>query len=175
MATQYFGIFVSNYKIDDLTQDGDRLVNLGDLEDHEGDLRRMVDAVSDHSRTFFAGLSDALMHRGLIPGQNGSVRIGPDWFGGVVNDGIALISSLSALEGALMLKGSVGGSKVNEDVVTLAQRAAEVRDDVTFLMEASNPRFVYFLETRGRGVFLRAAPTMSEIVRKGCWPTSATS
>ena len=40
-----------------------------------------------------------------------------------------------------MLKGSVGGSKVNEDVDTLAQRAAEVRDDVTFLMEASNPRF----------------------------------
>ena len=40
----------------------------------------------------------------------------------------------------------------------LARRAAELRDHLTFLLEASNPAFVYFLETRNRGVFLRAAP-----------------
>jgi ATP-dependent DNA helicase DinG len=166
VATQYFGIFVSNYKIDDLTQDGDRVLNFGEVDDAEGDLRRMVDAVSDHSRAFFAGLADTLLHRGLAPGQSDRVRIGPDWFGGVVNHGLALISSLTALEGAMMLKGSMAGSKINEDVITLANRAGEIRNDVTFLMEASNPRFVYFLETRGRGVFLRAAPIdVSEIVR----------
>jgi ATP-dependent DNA helicase DinG len=166
VATQYFGIVVSNYKIDDLTQDGDRVLNFGEVDDADGDLRRMVDAVSDHARAFFAGLADTLLHRGLAPGQSDRVRIGPDWFGGVVNDGLALIGSLNALEGAMMLKGSVAGSKINEDVVTLANRAGEIRNDVTFLMEASNPRFVYFLETRGRGVFLRAAPIdVSEIVR----------
>ena len=39
-----------------------------------------------------------------------------------------------------------------------ARRAAELRDHLTFLLEAANPSFVYFLETRNRGVFLRAAP-----------------
>ena len=40
------------------------------------------------------------------------------------------------------------------------RRAAprELRDHLTFLLEAADPSFVYFLETRNRGVFLRAAP-----------------
>ena len=39
-----------------------------------------------------------------------------------------------------------------------ARRAGEMRDHLRFLLAASDPRYVYFLETRGRGVFLRAAP-----------------
>ena len=38
------------------------------------------------------------------------------------------------------------------------QRAGEIRDQLRFLMAASDPHHVYFVETRGRGVFLRAAP-----------------
>ena len=52
----------------------------------------------------------------------------------------------------------MSGSQVNEDAATIARRAAELRDHLTFLLEAANPSFVYFLETRNRGVFLRAAP-----------------
>jgi ATP-dependent DNA helicase DinG len=50
------------------------------------------------------------------------------------------------------------GAQINEDAATLARRAAELRDHLRFLLEASDPGFVYFLETRNRGVFLRAAP-----------------
>jgi ATP-dependent DNA helicase DinG len=50
------------------------------------------------------------------------------------------------------------GTQVNEDAETLARRAAELRDHLTFLLEAADASFVYFLETRNRGVFLRAAP-----------------
>ncbi len=42
--------------------------------------------------------------------------------------------------------------------MSFARRAAEVRDQLKFLLAAADPTFVYFLETRGRGVFLRAAP-----------------
>jgi ATP-dependent DNA helicase DinG len=42
--------------------------------------------------------------------------------------------------------------------LTIARRAGEVRDDLQFVLSASDSSYVYFLETRGRGVFLRAAP-----------------
>ena len=59
------------------------------------------------------------------------------------------------------------GSQLNEDAATIARRAGEVRDQIRFMLEASNPSFVYFLEMRGRGVFLRAAPIdVSGIIRE---------
>ena len=60
-----------------------------------------------------------------------------------------------------------GGSVANEDAASLSQRAGEMRENLSFLLEASNPSFVYFLETRNRGVFLRAAPIdVSKIIRE---------
>ena len=61
-------------------------------------------------------------------------------------------------------------------------RRKEVRANLDFLMAADDPSFVYFLEVRGRGTFLRAAPIdVSDIVRelllddkKGTVLTSAT-
>ena len=48
-----------------------------------------------------------------------------------------------------------------------ARRAATLRDETGFLMRADDPGFVFFVETRGRGVFLRAAPIdVSSIVRE---------
>src|SRR5688572_10804276 len=59
------------------------------------------------------------------------------------------------------------GAQLNEDAATIARRAGELRDHVTFLLEAADPGFVYFVETRNRGVFLRAAPIdVSAIIRE---------
>ena len=44
------------------------------------------------------------------------------------------------------------------DVLALGTRAAELRKDLAFLLRADDPGFVYYLEVRGRGVFLRASP-----------------
>ena len=47
------------------------------------------------------------------------------------------------------------------------RRATDVRDDLRFLMRATDPDYVYFVEFRGRGVFLRASPIdVSAIVRE---------
>ena len=46
------------------------------------------------------------------------------------------------------------------------RRARELREDLRFLLRASDPDFVFFLEVRGRGVHLRAAPIdVSRLVR----------
>jgi ATP-dependent DNA helicase DinG len=54
-----------------------------------------------------------------------------------------------------------------EDVLALGRRAADLKDDVEFLLRADDPGFVYYLETRGRATFLRASPIdVSAIVRE---------
>jgi ATP-dependent DNA helicase DinG len=56
---------------------------------------------------------------------------------------------------------------VAEDIAALARRAGELRDEIRFLLRADDPEYVYFVEFRGRGVFLRASPIdVSKIVRE---------
>ena len=55
---------------------------------------------------------------------------------------------------------------LSEDVLALGRRAADIRDDIKFMLRADDAGYVYYLEIRGRGVFLRASPIdVSTIVR----------
>ena len=166
VATQYFGIAVSNYRISDLVRDAERALNLGMIEDFDSDLRHAITRVDDHSLTFFGALQTARHARG---GFEERLRIGPGWFGDVLDDGLGLIAALDGLDEAMRKRAGTeeAGAQVNEDAATMARRAAELRDHLTFLLEAANPSFVYFLETRNRGVFLRAAPIdVSQIINE---------
>ncbi len=168
VATQYFGLSVSNYRLDELVRDSERLLNAGVIRDPDGDLQRAVSRVSDHARAFVGNLAMARRTRGRY-GED-RLRIGPDWFGDVVNDGVALNTALDGLEAVMALAGGgsqAAGKEANEDAMTISRRAGEVRDDLRFLLAASDSSFVYFLETRGRGVFLRAAPIdVSAIIKE---------
>jgi ATP-dependent DNA helicase DinG len=71
----------------------------------------------------------------------------------VGESGLLLTDALGRMEaivGALKEPG--------EDVRGLARRAGELREHARFLLRATDPGFVFFLEIRGRGVFLRATP-----------------
>ena len=181
VATQYFGIAVSNYRISDLVRDSERALNLGMIEDFDSELRHAVTRVDDHSLTFFGALQtarhsstrswnrDASSSLRASAGPEERLRIGPGWFGDVLDDGLGLVAALGGLDEAMRKKAGSDepGSQVNEDAATLARRAAELRDHLTFLLEAANPSFVYFLESRNRGVFLRAAPIdVSQIINE---------
>ncbi len=166
VATQYFGIAISNFKLDDFARDAERVLNLGTVSDPESELRRIIRHMDDHARIFFGVL---IMARRAKGGGEERVRIGPSFFADILNDGLALVDALSALEGAFLLKSGAAepGSAANEDAATLGRRAGEMCDQIRFLLEASDPAFVYFLETRGRGAFLRAAPIdVSAIIRE---------
>ena len=157
VATQYFGIAVSNYRISDLIRDAERALNLGMIEDNDSELRHAITRVDDHSLTFFGALMTARHARG---GFEERLRIGPGWFGDVLDDGLGLIAALTGLEESMAKRAGTSepGAQPNEDAATMGRRAGELRDNLTFLLEASDPAYVYFLETRNRGVFLRAAP-----------------
>jgi ATP-dependent DNA helicase DinG len=168
VATQYFGLSVSTYRVDDLVRDSERMLNSGVIADRDGDKQRAVSRVGDHARAFFGDVAMQRRMRGR-PGDE-RLRIGPDWFGEIISEGIALGTALSGLEAVMAIAGAGGpsaGQAQNEDAMTIARRAGELRDDLQFLLAASNASYVYFVEMRGRGVFLRAAPIdVSAIVKE---------
>jgi ATP-dependent DNA helicase DinG len=142
---------------------------MGVVADPDGEARRAVARVSDHSRSLFGNLAMAARTRGRSGEER--LRVGPDWFGDIIDDGLALQMALDGLEATMALAGGQGaksaGQESNEDAVAIARRAAEVRDQLRFVLAASDEAFVYFLEMRGRGVFLRAAPIdVSAIVKE---------
>jgi ATP-dependent DNA helicase DinG len=168
VATQYFGLSLSTYRVDDLVRDCERMINTGVIADRDGDRQLALSRVSDHARAFFGDVAMQRRMRGRAGDER--LRIGPEWFGEIIDEGIALGTALSGLEAAMAIAGAgapSAGQEPNEDAMTIARRAGELRDDLQFLLAASDTSYVYFVEMRGRGVFLRAAPIdVSAIVRE---------
>src|SRR5204862_4648434 len=83
----------------------------------------------------------------------------------------AVAGSLDALEATLALlkpppDAADAATDAADDAAALARRAGGIRDELRFLLRAGDPAYVYFVEFRGKGVFLRASPIdVSEIIR----------
>ena len=74
----------------------------------------------------------------------------------------ALDESLHRLEAEL----DVFSDKIPE-VESVVRRVRQVRDDLKFIINQSDRNFVYWLERRGRGVYLQASPVdVSELLNK---------
>ena len=169
VATQYFGVSVSNYRLDELVRDGERLIASGATGAGAKDLQHVLDRLSARSRDFFAGL---VVGRGTTENR---VRITSDALQPVYEEGLLLVGALDNLEAtAALIKverpaadpDRKPGDSSPQDPLSLSRRAGEIRDNLRFVMKAGDPEYVYFLETRGRGTFLRAAPIdVSTIVR----------
>jgi ATP-dependent DNA helicase DinG len=190
VITQYFGISISTYRIDDFEHDLERLGERAGLEDRRAgdEIARAVEDVRQRSRTFFADL--AQVHR-ISRGSSGrgEERVGAtiETLADTREAAAGLTAALDRVQIALArldpsrsdpprtaagLADDTEGlesrtSEGDADVMALARRAGELRDDLRFLVRAGDPDYVYFVEARGKGVFLRAAPIdVSSIVRE---------
>src|SRR5258708_5337879 len=77
-------------------------------------------------------------------------------------DAAVLVRAVEAVEATIAL-----AKDLPEDVIALGRRAAELKRDVQFLTRAEDPGHVFYLDIRGRGVFLRASPIdVSAIIRE---------
>jgi ATP-dependent DNA helicase DinG len=162
VATQYFGIAVSNYRFDDFARDADKALAAGLIPDQEraDDLRADVIWIRDDARFFFTALQMLRYERGGANAER--LRVTASMLNAAGEAAAALVRAREAAEATIALS-----MDVYEDVLALARRAAEMRMDLGFLVRADDEGFVYSLEVRGRGVFLRAAPIdVSEIVRE---------
>jgi ATP-dependent DNA helicase DinG len=186
VATQYFGIAVSNSRVDDLVRDGERLLATSPLEPRQAEnLSRALTRVSTYAHGFFTGLS-------LARNPNTAearARYNADTLGELADDGVALVGALERLEATLALlvsrlrdqgsgigdQGDQGKSALDprspipdpESLATLHRRTGELRTDLRFLLRADDGDFVYYIEARGRRFLLRASPIdVSRIVRE---------
>ena len=177
IATQFFGVGFSNYRVDDLIRDGQRLLTVTpDIDD----LARALERVADRSRMFFSGLST---ERALKTNE-ARARYTAEGMEAHFEDGMMLVGALEGLEATVALAGKrlakenrpddssdANGPNDQNDSNELAsaiqRRAGELRSDLRLLMRADDPDFVYYVESRGRGLFLRASPIdVSRTVRE---------
>jgi len=210
IATQYFGYNVSNYRLDRLARDVERLLD-GDVLQEPGtrsDLSQALERARDGGQAFFTEL--ALAHRGSGRVKSEErVRATADTLDEVRDTAAGLSGALDFLESALARvrperspagvalqdpdrsakalrlarpepvedrarSGQTSAERpadddevLDEQIAALARRATELRDDLRLLLRADDDRYVYFVEFRGRGVFLRASPIdVSAIVRE---------
>jgi ATP-dependent DNA helicase DinG len=164
VATQYFGRALSNYRVEDLARDVERAVSSGQITERErGDeLRTDVDRLRDRAREFFGALQSLRFEGPGVGNAESRIRVRPRQLQKVYEEGAGLSGALDALEADIAL-----ARDVPEDVRALGRRAAELREDLKFLTRADDPGFVYYLEARGRGVFLRGSPIdVADIVRE---------
>ncbi len=171
VATQYFGIAVSNYRVDDLVRDGERFLRTAPREASAEpaagsgsapgrglssrqveDIGRALTRLADRSRVFFAALSAA---RGSAAGD-ARARYDARGMEEHFEAGMMLAGALDGLEAAVAL--AAKALEPDEAAATIQRRAGEMRNDLRFLMRADDADFVYYVETRGRGFFLRASP-----------------
>ncbi|HEU4936854.1 MAG TPA: ATP-dependent DNA helicase [Vicinamibacterales bacterium] len=164
VATQYFGIAVSNYRLDDLGHDVDRAVAAKLVPDEEAasNLKDRAERVRDYGRAFFSVLQLIRFDGPGAAGNETRIRVGASQLNRVADEGLSLVRALEALEAEIAL-----AREAPPDVLALGTRAADLRKDLDFLLRADDSGFVYYLDVRGRGVFLRAAPIdVSSIVRE---------
>jgi len=170
VATQYFGFSVSNYRVEELARDVERLA----VEDRKAkaEIAKALDRLRDHARAFFTEL--AFAHRGDGPVRNEErMRATSESLGQTYSSAASLTGALDLVEANLALLRKARRDEDTPadddatDAATLARRAGQLRDDLRFLLRGGDEDYVYFVEFRGRGIFLRASPIdVSAIVRE---------
>jgi ATP-dependent DNA helicase DinG len=162
VATQYFGVSLSTSRIEEFARDALRAIAA--IAPDRGAL-----AVS-----LAQGVADVqLAARRLFDGARAELTSAP----GTADRAVLTESMVDRLEESVSgLTHAVGrlvhamsrGVSADEavELTSAAARADDMLSDLSLLMTAGDPRYVRFIESRGRGVFLRAAPIdASAIIR----------
>ncbi|HVH28658.1 MAG TPA: ATP-dependent DNA helicase [Vicinamibacterales bacterium] len=175
VATQYFGYSVSNYRLEELAHDIERLPDAG------WRLANAIGGLRDAAKGFFTELAFAHRNVSRVRGED-RVRASASSLAAASEAAATLTGALDLMEQALsaVRQGSPdaaasdgkasdvdGDLDRDEAVTTLARRVGEVRDDIRLLLRAGDSDYVYFVEFRGRGIFLRASPVdVSAVIRE---------
>ena len=155
VASEYFGAQVSNYQIDDLIRD----VGSVPYEDGEADreITKTSSRVMRFADNFWMGFRVGRSEEGrypIIPGtfarRDGHGEMQSTPLGDLY---VSLDGALTRLETTLdALK------EKPAEVDNLVRRIRQARSDLQFIVTGENKKFVYWLERRGRGIFVRASP-----------------
>ena len=145
VATQYFGVQVSSHRVEDLCRDVERELKAARLDAPRRAARRWT-RVRHRARAASSACSRGTTGRRLRPGLDDR-RAWP-------RRRRRCCTRLEGLRTAILAM-----PERPEPLTGLAGRAqALARRSSRFVLAAEDDAHVYFVETRGRGVFLRATP-----------------
>jgi len=156
IAADYFGVQISSFQIDELVRDADSLP--------------ITDAVVSRDLTKLSakiiGLADQFWTRFIQTrnNQEGRFPLLPDSFAQKMKSGELHATPLGeayfALDGALerLENGVDVYAEKMPEAESLLKRVRQTRFDLDFICKQSEKNYVYWLEKRGRGMFLRASP-----------------
>src|SRR5205807_1346897 len=171
VASEYFGLGVSSYQIDDLLRDLSYLK----FEDRETERQssHLSVRVQRFADAFWVSFREGrgLEGRFALAARGSSARAGQDIHWEPDDDQQAGIpanpdssgqdaSAATALDHALYrIETSLDALKEPPtDADNILRRVRQLRFDLNFINKADDKQFVYWIERRGRGVFLRASP-----------------
>jgi ATP-dependent DNA helicase DinG len=181
VATQYFGIAVSHFRVEDLARDAARLLAAAPFQKDDERALRAIAAMVSESRAFFDVVLSHAPPRHAAAGSEARFRYTAGSMADHAGHAGRLAGALEAFEATFTQAPAPSpadesrparseqvpiGLERAEAAAALARRAAEIRADLRVLTRADDPDFVYYLEVRHRGAVLRASPVdVSSIVK----------
>jgi ATP-dependent DNA helicase DinG len=155
VAAEYFGAQVSSYQLEDLVRDLAQLPITS--VDVNKELTRIAARVTRFADNFWMGFRDSRGQEGrfpILPGTfarkqtNGEIEATPlgDAYLGLDGTLDRLETTLDAIKDQPL------------EVENILRRIRQVRFDLQFIVAGDERAFVYWMERRGRGLFLRASP-----------------
>jgi len=181
IATQYFGYSVSNYRLEQIARDVERSLMIVAAGDRKAgsEISRAVERLREYAKAFFSDLAFAHRGDGRLKGEErvratveslaesaepaGHLTSALD----ILQSTLALVASVKSNPGAAGSPDDVDPEDAREQIAALARRCGDIRDELRFMLRAADPEYVYFVEFRGRGIFVRAAPIdVSAIIRE---------
>ncbi|MBX3291327.1 MAG: ATP-dependent DNA helicase [Acidobacteria bacterium] len=159
IAAEYFGIQISNFRVDEVAKDAADLPIPDAIS--SSSIMRAVARLQETATQFWQSVSERIRF-------DGRLTLTSDDFENVfsrahIEQNADLLSdALSLLETEV--------KPLTDDVVEaqgIVKRLMQARSDLKFIVGKPDPNFVYWVERRGRGVFLQASPIdVSGILRE---------
>jgi ATP-dependent DNA helicase DinG len=155
VAAEYFGAQVSSYQLEDLVRDLAQLPITS--VDINKELTRTASRITRFGDNFWMGFRDGRGEEGrfpILPGTfarkktNGEIEATP------------LGDAYLGLDGALERLETTLDALPDQplEVENILRRIRQLRFDLQFIVAGDERAFVYWMERRGRGLFLRASP-----------------
>ncbi|HEX8890846.1 MAG TPA: ATP-dependent DNA helicase [Pyrinomonadaceae bacterium] len=155
VAAEYFGAQVSSYQLEDLVRDIS-LLPITNVDVNK-ELTRTASRLTRFADNFWMGFREGR-------GEEGRSPILPGTFARKKTNGEIEATPLG--DAYLGLDGALGRLETTLDAIpeqpleveNLLRRVRQIRFDLQFIVAGDERTFVYWLERRGRGIFLRASP-----------------
>jgi ATP-dependent DNA helicase DinG len=143
VATQYFGVEVSSYRVEELARDTEATLRMKGIKSHEvlsavGELRRRAD--------LFFELFPRTEGRSNFDNRGSFLEVNRGAYSGLTNALMLLQTELSRVP------------ERPEEINNVMRRAQELRAAFEVVLESHERNMVYWWERRGRGVFMQATP-----------------